>query len=201
MKAPKKTVTNEDRYRNLSTAQSCIKVVLIDTKTGQNTNAIFGNEEFARLLAEKRGLLIDKQGRFEDQKAYIRFLNEDYANYMIKNDGKVIDAGIDIKKYNSILTFSRPMTLEELNIKDEGELLKKYFDFDYKKGSGMLKGKYYEKYTRDPAFIALLIDLGYDAVWGDYVLNLNIYTEPFISRLTQKYDDNTNEQIEKNIAR
>ena len=74
------------------------------------------------------------------------------------------------------------MTFGQLGIKSEEEFLEKYFDFNYAKGSGNLKSEYYEKYTREPAFIALLIDLGYDVVWGDYVPNLNISTESFISR-------------------
>ena len=175
---PEKKVRNEDRYKNSSTAQSCIKVILLDHKTGDTVNAIFGNEEFARLIAKKYGLLIDKKGRLKDQKAYIQFLNKEYLEYMLKNGDKPIDIDMDIEKLkkSSKYIFDRPVTFEQLNINSEQELLEKYFDFDYIKGKGTLKVEYYEKYTRNPSFIALLIDLGYYVTWGDIAPVLTIST-------------------------
>ena len=180
---PKKNVQNEDRYKNTSSSESCIKVIIKDSKTGESVNAIFGNEQFARILAQKRGL-IDKQGKIKRQEDYINFLNKDYLNYMIENEDEPINIDIDIEKLRKSkpnLIFDKPLTFEQLNVKNEQELLEKHFDFNYTKGHGILKKEYYEKYTSNPAFIALLIDLGYDVVWGDFVFNLNIYTEPFNS--------------------
>lgn len=184
-----KNVKNEDRYKNLSTAQSCITVTLKDADTGKSLKIIIGNEQFARLLAKQRGVSVGKMQVKSNQEAYLHFLNEQYVPYMLENEGKVIDLGMNlqqIKKSTPSLIYKIPLTFEQLNVSSEQELIEKFFDFNIAKESGTLKGIYYEKYTRDPSFIALLLSLGYDVVWGDYVPNLNIYTYSFLSHLKIK---------------
>ncbi|MFH1231476.1 MAG: hypothetical protein V1709_08290 [Planctomycetota bacterium] len=178
-----KSVQNQDRYKNNSTAPSAIKIQLRDKKTGQVLNAVVRNDDFSQFY---RGEL--------------KLTQEEYVNSMIKNDDSPLEINLDkFKKalgkrwlgkvvsgeayLNKYVIYESPMTFQQLEVNNETELINKYFDFDQKKGRGILKGQYNEAFARNPAFIALLINLGYDAYWGDYIPNLNISVTPFISRL------------------
>jgi hypothetical protein len=178
MSSIEKSVNSIDRYKNISTAPAAIKLQLKDIATGEKINVVIGNDDLSGFLIAEKIV-----------KDY-----EDYVNYMIKNEGAPLEINIDnLKKalgrrwshgkvslseeyFKEYVSFEEPMTFEELGVKDEQELLKKFFDFDYAKGTGVLKVEYYEKYTRNPAFIALLIDLGYYVTWGDIAPVLNIST-------------------------
>lgn len=182
MTVPQKTVTDMDRYKNFSTAQSCIKVVLRDTKTGQVFNAVFGNEHFARILAGQHGHKFDKRtGRIEDQAAYEKFL-EEYVEYMSTHGREPLDVTLDfdeLRQHQPSPLFDKALTFQALGVTDEAELLNTFFDFNPVKKHGVLKSEFYEQYARNASFIALLIELGYDVVWGDYIPTLNIYAQPF----------------------
>ncbi|MBM2834875.1 MAG: hypothetical protein HW406_2036 [Candidatus Brocadiaceae bacterium] len=187
MKTIKKSVKNIDRYKNVSTSPSAIKIQLKDTKMCQTKDVVVRNDDLFDFLIEEK---------------LIKNL-EDYIEYLIRSESKPIEinlsnfenvlgkrwcrgkSSLGKKYFNEHVSFEVPMTFRQLGIKSEEELLEKYFDFNYPKGSGSLKSEYYEKYTREPAFTALLIDLGYDVVWGDPFPNLNIYITPFISHFKQ----------------
>lgn len=181
METIKKTVGNIDRYKNNSTAPSAIKIQLKDKKTGQITNAVVRNDDFASFLEREQGLSL-----------------KDYVDYMVRNDGKPLEidlakfkkslgkrwlgkASLGEKYFREYVNFETPMNFGQLNLASEEQFIQKYFDFNYTKGSGSLKKEYYEKYTRNPAFIALLIDLGYDASWGCIAPVLIISTTPSIN--------------------
>lgn len=181
-----KCVDNIDRLKNISTAPSAIKVQF--READKNVNGIVRNDDLFNFLIEEKVV--------KSSDDYIRYMTvngkqplEIDLNAFKKSLGKRWCRGRSLKGkeyFAQYIVFEAPMTFQQLRVEDESELLKKYFVFDYTKGLGTLKNEYYEKYTRNPAFIALLIDLGYDVVWGDYVPNLNIYTKPFISHFKEK---------------
>lgn len=187
MKTIKKSVRNIDRYKNISTVPSAIKIQLKDAKIGQTIDVVVRNDDLFVFLIEEK--MVNNP--------------EDYIRFLISSESKPLEinlsnfeiilgkrwcrgkSSLGEKYFKEHVSFEVPMTFGQLGIQSEEELLEKYFDFNYTKGSGSLKSEYYEKYTREPAFTALLIDLGYDVVWGDPFPNLNIYTTPFISRFKQ----------------
>jgi len=179
MNSVKKTVQDIDRYKNVSTAPSAIMIKLQDKNIDKTINVIVRNDEFYNFLITEKVV--------KDYEGYVSFMSNAKGKPIqidLNNFKRLIGSGkaqLGEKYLKEYMIFAEPMSFEHLDVANEKELLNKYFDFDYSKGSGMLKGEYYEKYTRDPAFIALLLNLGYDVVWGDYVPNLNIYTEPLIS--------------------
>lgn len=173
------SVEDIDRFKNISTAPSAIKVQF---KEGdKNINGIVRNDDLFNFLVEVRTV--------KDPIDYINFMTINGKqplkidlNAFKKRLGKRWcqgKAALGEKYFSEHVIFKAPMTFKQLNVKGKDDLLIFYFDFNNKKGHGTLKNEYSEKYTRNPAFIALLIDLGYDVVWGDYVPNLNIYTRPF----------------------
>ena len=180
MVPPSKNVTDQDRFRNTSSAPSCVKVRFKDTNTGAVINAILGADELAHFLASERGFF-GRSGRIRDLKAYRHFMEQEFVDFMLQHDSKPTELSFERlnkfdgkrfgeppkgKRYTDIISFGTSMTFNDLGVNDEAEFLDRYFDFDASKGYGTLKGEY-GKYTRNPAFIALLIDLGYDAGWGD----------------------------------
>lgn len=187
MKAIKKSVRNIDRYKNISTVPSAIKIQLKDTEIGQTISAVVRNDDLFVFLIEEKMV--------KNPEDYIKFLISSESKPLeinLSNFEKILGkrwcrgkSSLGEKYFKEHVSFEVPMTFEQLDIKSEEELLEKYFDFNDTKGSGSLKSEYYEKYTREPAFIALLIDLGYDVVWGDPFPNLKIYTTPFISHFKQ----------------
>ncbi len=177
-----KNVQNEHRYRNLSTAPSALKVQIMDHKGKEIINAIVRNDDMFLFLLE--------QNVVSNPHAYVA--------HMIRNDGTpiVLDMQIFMKflatKWGEKAVnaekfffdhnlFEKPATFDQLGVENEMELIHTFFDFNFEKSKGTLKSKYFDVYTRNPSFIALLIDLGYDVVWGDYIPNLNIYAHPFIT--------------------
>lgn len=174
---------NVERYRNISTAPSFIKIKFKKRETGEILNIIIENEDMASYLAFKQGLKTDNLGRFKDIEAYKKFIEDYYVAYMVENEGKLLDIDFnDFKKfigktrfgnekaagkYLDSRIFINPLTLQELNVNNENEFIKEYFDFDSNKGYGTLKKDYYKQFNSNPAFIALLIDLGYNVGRGD----------------------------------
>lgn len=181
MPSVNKCVDNIDRFQNVSTAPSAIKVQF--REAGKDVNCIVRNDDLFNFLIEEK---------------VVKSL-DDYIRYMAVNGKRPLEIDLNAFKnslgerwcrgrsskgkqyFGKYVVFEAPMTFQQLKVEDESDLLKKYFIFDYKKGLGTLKNEYHEKYTRNPAFIALLIDLGYDVIWGDFVPDLNIYTKPFSS--------------------
>lgn len=184
MKIPSKTVSNEDRFKNRNSARgSYIKVILIDQKTGKLINAIFPNSDFSNLYAKSTGFEYDEKNyRFKNWKAVEEFIDKNYVNFMRQHEEKSIDVnpGEGFFEKPSPLIFEKPMMFEELDVTNEREMLDKYFNFNYSTGSGYLKSEYYDQYLFNSAFIAMLIDLGYDAMGGDIAPILSISTTPFL---------------------
>lgn len=105
---------------------------------------------------------------------------------MLANDGKPIDLDLsefehflvkelggrtEARRYIDNATFSGPLTLKALAIPSEEQLLVEYFDLETDRRYGTLK----ENWPREranpytPAFIAMLIELGYVFRRGDLV--------------------------------
>lgn len=175
-------------YKNISTAPSYVKIKFKSLKTEKILNMIVENGHLASYLANKNGLKMDKLGRFKDMKAYLKFIETDYVRYMIENEGKVLDIDIDnfkkfvgktcfgeekaAEKYLNTFIFIESLNLNDLNVNNEKELIDKYLDFDSERGSGTIKKEYYRQYSSNPAFIALLMDLGYNVGRGDIIPTL-----------------------------
>lgn len=180
----KETSRKEEKYKNISSSPSFIKIRFKNEETGEIINMIVENQDMATYLAIKRGLKTDNLGRFKDMEAYKNFVENDYIIYMVANEGKVLD--IDFNDFKKIISrvrfgnekatekylnsriFVEPMTFQELNVNNEEHFIKEYFDFDSNKGYGTLDQNY-KQFNSNPAFIALLIDLGYDVGRGDIV--------------------------------
>jgi hypothetical protein len=179
MQIPEEGYKRPERYSNISSAPSYIKVSLRDVNTNKLFKMIARNDDLASFFAEEKRVPLNM-----------------YADFMTQNEGKILD--IDMPKfekfigrirfgdesrgktYLSDLVFEKAMSFEQLGVESEKELIEKYFDYDYTTGLGVLKAEYYQKYTTDPAFIVLLIELNYDAFQGDIVPNLNIYKKPLV---------------------
>lgn len=182
--AMKETSYKEEKYKNISSSPSFIKIRFKNEETGEIINMIVENQDMATYLAIKHGLKTDNLGRFKDTKAYENFIKKDYITYMVVNEGKVLD--IDFNDFKKIISrarfgnetatekylnshiFLEPMTFQELNVNSEEQFIKEFFDFGSNKNYGILK-QGYKQFNSNPAFIALLIDLGYDVGRGDIV--------------------------------
>lgn len=186
MNSVNKSVDNIDRFKNISTSPSALKIQF--KEADKNINGIVRNDDLFNFLIEEKIV--------KSSDDYIKYMNingkrplEIDLNAFKKTLGKRWCRGQSSKGkeyFDQYIVFEAPMAFQQLRVQTENELLKKYFVFDYTKGSGSLKKEYYEKYTRNPAFIALLIDLGYDVVWGDIVPTLSIYTKPFVLHFKEK---------------
>lgn len=179
MKNAGKVKGAEAKYRNISTAPSYIKIKFKDPGSDEVFNMIVENTDMVFYLANKRGLeMIQK-----DSEAFKKFAESDYVNYMVENEGKLLDFDIDdfisfvsksrfgnrksAETYLKSLIFGAPLTLKQLNVNNEKELIEKYFVFNSDKSQGSLKEEYNSQYSLNPAFIALLVDLGYNVGRGD----------------------------------
>lgn len=174
---PEKNVRDIDRYKNFSTAPSAIKVKFKDEKTGKVLNAIIGSDDLYYFIYKDKGIV----------------KKEDYLQYIEENTNKPLEVNLETLEkifktgksnrsrdyYEKNIFFDVPLTFEQLGVKNEIELLNKYFCMS--ETFGGLKGKYDKQYNFNPAFIALLIDLGYEVVWGCYRPVLGITTYSFIS--------------------
>lgn len=168
----------KSQYNNFSTAPSAIKLKIKDAGSGQVMNVVLRNDDYYIYTKLDKGVLNGKQ----------------YIEYMTELDGHV--HSVDLKKLKEMLrlrwytikknsdgffeqdiAFERAMTLDELGVKDKKALIETYFDFASSKDYGFLRLNYYEKYNRNPAFIALLIGLGLCVGWGDIAPVLTIKIE------------------------
>ena len=168
-----KSMSNKTAFRNVTSSPSALKIQLLDPKTHKTTSLIIPSNELPQALAIKKGLKFDKLGRFKDQTAYQNFLENDYFKFMEENYGKPMALDIDLVQYKNLL-FERPLSLQDLSVGNEIELVNKFFKFDFDEGSGSLKREYSKEYGQNPAFTALLIDLGFEVYWGDLVPSLFI---------------------------
>jgi hypothetical protein len=171
-----------NRYSIFMTGANFIKIRVRDIATGKLLSMIVDNNDLASFLASERGLETDNFGRFVDSKAYINFREGEYVTQMTRNEGRVIEISLpnfekfiaksalgekarkDVKEYiyeHHILIFEKPLTFEELNVRNEAELLDKYFELNASTKILVLKPTYLEEYNLNASFIALLIDLGY----------------------------------------
>ncbi len=173
MNLPK--ISNMQRYQNVSTAPSAIKLLLKDTQTEQTFNVVVRNDDFFYFLQHIMGFDYAK-----------------YVDFMIRKDGSPIE--IDVQSFKEYLwkrwnvkkkyregyfinkvTFEKEVTLKELEVANEKQILEKYFNCQ-ETGPCTLKVEYYERYNQAPAFLALLINLGYGVYWGDIAPVLSIST-------------------------
>ena len=177
MNSNKKIRKETNRYKIFITGANYIKITVKDVGTRKVSNMIVDNTDFASFLTSEHYLMTDELGR-----------PVDYADYMEKNEGKIIEINLNNfekwvskkrfgkekvnKEYlqNYILIFEQPLTFEQLGVKKENELIEKYFDFNRITSVGKLKKEYEEKkeISKNPAFIAMLIDLGYIVGRGCY---------------------------------
>ncbi|MBF0490994.1 MAG: hypothetical protein HQL15_10390 [Candidatus Omnitrophica bacterium] len=175
-----KNVKDIDRYKDFF-ASSCIKLLVRDIHTKEISTIIVGSSSFAEFYANAHGF--QKSKNKNNLKNYQAFLNTKYLQDLASHRNLPLDVDMkELKKSTFFLIANKSISFEDLSVQNEQDFINKYFDFNSTDGSGTLKNEYYEKYTRNPTFISLLIDLGYDAVWGDYIPNLNIYTKPFVLR-------------------
>ena len=183
MNSNKKIRKETDRYKIFITGANYIKITVKDTVTGKILNMIVDNTDFASFIASERGLRTDKVRRFIDNEAYVKFRDKEYVEYMRENEGKISEINLNnFEKFIGIgkekagkkavegCIFDQPMTLDQLGVRNESELIEKYFTFNEESGEGKLKKEYEEKkeISKNPAFIAMLIDLGYIVGRGCY---------------------------------
>jgi hypothetical protein len=170
-----------NNYKNLA---SHIEIQVKDSVTGRASHMVLPNKDFAFFLASERGLATDKLGRFADNAALRRFLETDYVDYMVRNDGKPLEINLGNfenfygrshygseqagKKHVQGFIFSQPMTFDQLGVRSEKELIARMFEFNRETGRGVLKGPF-GKYSSEAAFLAMLIELGYEVEFGDVV--------------------------------
>lgn len=180
----KKGVSNEDRFKNISTEMSAIKVFVKDKVSGERFIIIVGNQIFYDFMKGERN-----------------FTYDDYVHFMVKNENNEIPVDVDrLKKYLSIpygvkgskkveelfkkkYLVGPTLSFEDLDVKTEVELVTRYFDFT--EPSGSLKLEFYKKSKPNdifhtPSFVDLLLSLGYEVTWEDYSGVLRISTKPFI---------------------
>lgn len=182
------SIALEERYSFFPSGASYIKIRIKDVTTMKNINMIVENIDFASYLASERGLKTDKLGRFLDNDSFIKFREKDYVDYMVKNHDKRLEINLDSfqriigkchfgkekagKKYLENFIFDAPMSFKQLGVKNERELIDKYFDSN--KSFGQIRNEYHKRYSLNPSFIAFLIDLGYLVYQTDLVPTLII---------------------------
>ena len=187
-----KSVTNLDRYRNVSSGPSLLLLQFKDS-SGEIVKGSFSTEETFRFLKQE-GMItsVDDFVKYmqshengplpidvEEFKLFlgkslltkVPSLNRKYHRKEPLND-RYKDMGSKI--FNGSL-YAKPLTFSDLGVANESEMLMKYFSFNYKWGSGFYKNS---KAIDMPAFIAFLIGLGYDVYLDDYSGILAIRTNP-----------------------
>ena len=160
-----------------------IKIIAKDVLTEKKVNMVISNTTFFVFLVHERGLAIYEApaGRsmptYPDPEAYRRFHEIGYEEYLLAHEGQYVaidfksleqflhsshhGVASDEKKYLETMIFDRPITFEQLGVHDEKELIRRMFDFDAESGRGIIKNEFIQ-YPYDPAFIATLINLGYE---------------------------------------
>ena len=143
---------NENRsYRNFSTAPSYIKIKLKDS--GQEVTLILENGDFLSFYAEKQGFTINQSGKFNNSSNFKQFVENDYIPMMIKNQNKVFDIELkDIANFfakthggssEEAMNYLRsqivktPLSLSDLQVNSEKEMIERYFDFQWENRSGL----------------------------------------------------------------
>ena len=154
-----------------------IKINIKDINTLKEIKLIIDNSDFSHYLAiSKGGLKTDKYGRFINIQEYVFYRKNQYVKYMISNHNKIIEINFREleeylgrrrfgseklgKEYVDKFIINKEINIEDLNVSNENELIEKFFDHYKEKGIGLLKQNYFE-YSKNPSFIALLIDMGY----------------------------------------
>jgi len=154
-----------EMYGNLSTAPSYIKIKIRDATSKKTLNLVVENPELAGFMESE----------------HIVTGACDYIEWMLRHENTSLDLNLTKfedylarKKFGSrsaAMTYLRqsiyeaPMTFQQLNVRDEDELIGKYFYFDKNQSIGSPKLDLIDPH--DPRFIALLIDLGYVVSRGD----------------------------------
>ncbi len=188
-----KDLKMKSKYTKFSSASNYIKLLLKDEKEHEVFNIIVDNADFAGYMAEKDGLKVLGRMEANDQQQFKEFIEEKYVSYMLKNEGKMVS--IDFKDFIKFIAkkkfgderqvseflksfiYEKPSRLEDLNVRTEEELIKKYFDFNKETLSGNIKNEHIKNYNDNPAFIALLLEFGYEVYRGDVVPTLFIRKE------------------------
>ncbi len=168
-----------NRYNRFMSGRNYIKIRIKNSSDNEATNFIVDNYDFASFLAKESGLSTDRKNRFLDYDAFWKFIRNDYVDYMLENEGKLLDVNLnDFKRWISethsgkrgineiylnynIMKYEHPLTFKELGVKSKEELIKKFFD-----DKGWLKAEY-DDYN--PSFIAALMELGLFVGRGDLV--------------------------------
>ena len=160
-----------NRYKNLSTAPSYVKIKVRDE--GKIINVIWDNTDLFTYFLEK--------GMGDE---------EEYVDYMINHEETVFEIDINDyadfvgkkrfgnkksgRRYVNKFIFEQPLNLGSLGVSNRNKLLNKYFNFSRASNTYILKSGHYEEYNLNPAFIALLIESGFEVFRGDYVPVLSI---------------------------
>lgn len=170
-----KSVKKEDRYNNMLSMSSYIKVTIRDKNTNSVENLIIENLIFFNFLRS--------QNELHHKYQYIKYMTQhDESNRPIDiiRDDLIKFIGID--SFNSKI-LKKPISLKNLSVDTEQEFLDKYFDAGHSDTYLILKSDYSKDFSNKPEFIALLLNLGYDIILGDAIPVLYIYNKPFIETL------------------
>lgn len=175
MRLSQKKIVSKNRLTNITSSPSYIKFKLKDYETGQIINVLLENSELAYYLA---GARYDKDGRISLPNNFDSFIENEYIPFLVKNEGGTKELSISdfpknsavkiqydeksIKEFLNQYVYPRALTLGELKVNSEEELINTYFTFNEKTNYGYLKKEYINKFNSNAAFISLLLDLNYD---------------------------------------
>jgi hypothetical protein len=160
-------------YENLTTAPSAIKLAIKDGATGKVMNVVLRNDDYFSYVQQDK--------RIDDREQYIKFMRDHIGKQHIVDLAKLqemlgkrwsVRDWKDGSFFKQHVVYDKAMTLESLQVKDKDGLVAMYFEF--RDGVSFLKKEYYERFNQKPAFIALLIEFGFDVSWGDIAPILTI---------------------------
>jgi len=171
-------------YKNVSTAPSFLKFKINDKAKNDSFIVVVENSDLAMLLA---GTELSKGGFFKGPKMYMpenfrEFVEGKYLKFLIENEGgtqavsinefpknkksKIEVADEELIKFLYANEVKNILSLDELGVSSEKELIYKCFDYNYEENYGHIK-EVCKDYHLDLAMISLLIDLNYNVSRGD----------------------------------
>ena len=164
-----------ESIKNNSTINTYIKLRLFDSNYNREIKLVIRSADLSNYMMNEYNYTFDE-----------------YVEYFIKNKNNVHSIVVEnlkkninlrfnnqefVSKYFQLMVYENVATFKDLGVKDEPQLLEKYFDFNAASGGWVAK---FNLNIREAELLyrsevlAFLIDLGYQVYRGDIVPNIHI---------------------------
>ena len=156
-------------FKHVSSAPYYLDIKIRDPESGKIVKAVVENSDLADFL-------LFHTGRQTDAATARHFYERGFFDYMVNHYGQILDLNLNTftqhvsrrrfqnegiaRRLIASFLYEQPLSLTDLGVRNEQELLTTYFNVAPHRYH-LLKAEYIKQYNGNPAFIALLIHLGY----------------------------------------